>query len=213
MPRAGRVGYWRRHEDRSRPIPVPGQVGRRPAPAAQVRDTPGRRMSDTPGTPGADSATDRPRTVRLPAALGSPLGSRTRDSSAPVRTRRLRARGPERNTCMSTTTSALNAALDGLPAKPRVHELAKRSGASSREIIAALADRGVTVTSASSSVDRDTALAVLTELLGEPEPSPASTAPDQSPAIADAPAGAQAAVDSSAISPLFLPPQAPTSSS
>jgi ribonuclease E len=75
---------------------------------------------------------------------------------------------------MSTTTSPLAAALDGLPAKPRVHELAKRSGASSREIIAALADRGVTVTSASSSVDRDTALAVVPELLGEPETTAAS---------------------------------------
>src|SRR6478609_10499840 len=74
MPRAGRVGYWRRHEGRSRPIPVPGQVGRRPAPAAQVGDTPGRRMSDTPGTPGADSATDRPRPVRLPATPGRPPG-------------------------------------------------------------------------------------------------------------------------------------------
>ena len=114
---------------------------------------------------------------------------------------------------MSPTTSPLDAALDGLPAKPRVHELAKRSGASSREIIAALADRGVTVTSASSSVERDTALAVLTELLGEPEPSAApvpATEPSQS---TDSPDGTGASTDSSMTSPLFLPPQAPTRSS
>jgi len=115
---------------------------------------------------------------------------------------------------MSTTTSPLDAALDGLPAKPRVHELAKRSGASSREIIAALADRGLTVTSASSSVDRDTALAVLTELLGEPE----LTSPIvDGPAVADPPvAGSENTedpADPSVTSPLFLPPQAPTRSS
>ena len=119
---------------------------------------------------------------------------------------------------MSTTTSPRDAALDGLPAKPRVHELAKRSGASSREIITALADRGVTVTSASSSVDRDIALAVLTELLGEPGPAASDVAGSAvaDPAVdtsADSSGDTAAPADSAVTSPLFLPPQPPTRSS
>jgi ribonuclease E len=60
---------------------------------------------------------------------------------------------------------SLDAALDGLPAKVRVHDLAKRAGIGSKEMISALAGAGVSVGSASSSVDRDTAAAILTSLL------------------------------------------------
>lgn len=56
--------------------------------------------------------------------------------------------------------------IESLPAKPRVHGLAKVAGVASKEIIALLAERGVTVSSASSSVDRHLAVQLLTELLG-----------------------------------------------
>jgi ribonuclease E len=118
----------------------------------------------------------------------------------------------------TSSSASLAAALDGLPGKPRIHELAKRSGASSREIIALLADRGVTVVSASSSVDNATAVDLLTALLG----ADADAAPDapvgEGPAPEDlATAGSadvppavepEAAMDPAEI-PLFLPPQAP----
>ena len=67
--------------------------------------------------------------------------------------------------------SALEQALAALPAKPRVHELAKRSGLSSKEIIAALVERGVVVKAASSSVDHAVAVEVLTQLLAGDTPS------------------------------------------
>ncbi|WP_353650720.1 translation initiation factor IF-2 N-terminal domain-containing protein [Nakamurella sp. A5-74] len=82
--------------------------------------------------------------------------------------------------------SALEQALAALPAKPRVHELAKRTGLSSKEIIAALVERGVVVKAASSSVDHAVAVEVLTQLLtgdtpGTPAPGTSTPAvPDDS---------------------------------
>ncbi|GAA3858250.1 translation initiation factor IF-2 N-terminal domain-containing protein [Saccharothrix violaceirubra] len=55
--------------------------------------------------------------------------------------------------------------LADLPAKLRVHALAKLLGASSKDVVAALADLGETVRSAQSSVTRDLALKVAESLL------------------------------------------------
>ncbi len=63
----------------------------------------------------------------------------------------------------------LSTALADLPAKVRVHDLAKRAGTGSKEIIAGLALAGVSVGSASSSVDRDVATALLVALLSGPD--------------------------------------------
>ncbi|WP_029135649.1 translation initiation factor IF-2 N-terminal domain-containing protein [Nakamurella lactea] len=89
----------------------------------------------------------------------------------------------------TSANSALADALNDLPAKPRVHELAKRSGLSSKELVAALAERGIEVKSASSSVDRDAAVALLTALLGDDLPATAesTTGPEQPEEPAEAP--------------------------
>ena len=63
-------------------------------------------------------------------------------------------------------TPTLESALAGLPAKPRVHELSKRVGISNKELLAALADRGLTVSSASSSVPLAVAQDLIEALLG-----------------------------------------------
>ena len=65
-------------------------------------------------------------------------------------------------------TPTLETALAGLPAKPRVHELSKRIGISNKELLAALAARGLTITSASASVPQAVAQAVIQEMLGGP---------------------------------------------
>ncbi|MGH3629013.1 MAG: translation initiation factor IF-2 N-terminal domain-containing protein, partial [Sciscionella sp.] len=57
--------------------------------------------------------------------------------------------------------------LVGLPAKLRVHALAKLLGTSSKEVIAAITALGQTVKSAQSSVDRDTAIRVGEAVLGD----------------------------------------------
>ncbi len=63
-------------------------------------------------------------------------------------------------------TPTLDTALADLPAKPRVHELSKRIGISNKELIAALAERGLTITSASASVPRSVAEELISALLG-----------------------------------------------
>ena len=77
-------------------------------------------------------------------------------------------------------TPTLESALSGLPAKPRVHELSKRIGISNKELLAALADRGLTVSSASSSVPLAVAQELIESLLGgEPaDPADDSAMPD-----------------------------------
>jgi hypothetical protein len=47
-----------------------------------------------------------------------------------------------------------------------VHELSKRIGISNKELLAALAARGLTISSASASVPQAVAQAVIQELLG-----------------------------------------------
>ncbi len=161
-----------------------------------MRSAPDQPVRDTPQGAGAVSGSDRPTADRLAAALRFADPSFHRPLCGRVR---CAPGGRERNTRMSDDSS-LNAALEGLPAKPRVHELAKRSGASSKEIIAALAARGHTVTSASSTVEHAAAVAVLTSLLGGPD--------DEAP-VAPAPAVdvAEAAAADTFTAPLFLPPE------
>ncbi len=120
-------------------------------------------------------------------------------------------------------TPTLESALADLPAKPRVHELSKRIGISNKELLTALAERGLTIKSASSSVPPDVALEVIEALLS---PGTVGTAGQSSAddATADAGAGAGAEEQTSAerpdseparqhpdlptgTRPLFLPPE------
>jgi ribonuclease E len=57
-----------------------------------------------------------------------------------------------------------------LPSKLRVHALAKLLAVSSKEVIGALAELGIVVGSAQSSIDRETAMRALAVLLPDPEP-------------------------------------------
>ena len=71
----------------------------------------------------------------------------------------------------STATTADGADLAfSLPNKLRVHALAKLLSVSSKDIMAALAELGIAVRSAQSSIDRETALRALQVLLPDPEP-------------------------------------------
>jgi ribonuclease E len=110
-------------------------------------------------------------------------------------------------------TPTLESALSGLPAKPRVHELSKRIGISNKELLAALADRGLTVSSASSSVPLAVAQELIESLLGgqqadiaEPESGePAVLQTPAEPSAADIP-GDSPGQSGHEINPLFLPP-------
>ncbi len=111
----------------------------------------------------------------------------------------------------------LDAALAGLPARPRIHELAKRAGLSSKEIVSALADQGVAVKSAQSTIDHGAAVALLTSMIApeaatgaEPEEPPASAEADATPAAQpEPPAVAEAGDDAEAEQvPLFVAPAA-----
>jgi ribonuclease E len=117
-------------------------------------------------------------------------------------------------------TSTLETALAGLPAKPRVHELSKRIGISNKELISALAERGVEVKSASASVPLATAQELIGALLGgaavdsgsavdtagaESEQTTSTPEPDVSAAPADI-LGNTPGDSGHAINPLFLPP-------
>ncbi|MET3803863.1 ribonuclease E [Nakamurella sp. UYEF19] len=110
----------------------------------------------------------------------------------------------------SPTVVSLEQALVDLPAKLRVHELAKRAGLASKDLIAALAAAGVVVSSAASSVGAADATAVLTSLLSaEPDASPEPDA-----VAAPEPVDLRDAVEQAApeqdpgffAAPLFLPP-------
>ncbi|RIJ77117.1 Rne/Rng family ribonuclease [Nakamurella silvestris] len=72
----------------------------------------------------------------------------------------------------------LTAAAADLPPKLRVHELAKRAGLTSKEVLAALAAQGVVIGSSASSVTAETATDLLTSLQPAiPEPVAAAEAP------------------------------------
>jgi ribonuclease E len=71
----------------------------------------------------------------------------------------------------SATTATDRADLAvSLPSKLRVHALAKLLAVSSKEVIGALAELGIVVGSAQSSIDRETAMRALAVLLPDPEP-------------------------------------------
>ncbi|MGH3710894.1 MAG: translation initiation factor IF-2 N-terminal domain-containing protein [Pseudonocardiaceae bacterium] len=76
-------------------------------------------------------------------------------------------------TDVSATAASGGADLASLlPNKLRVHALAKHLSVSSKDVIAALADLGIAVSSAQSSIDRETALRALQMLLPDPAPDP-----------------------------------------
>ena len=85
-------------------------------------------------------------------------------------------------------TPTLESALADLPAKPRVHELSKRIGISNKELLTALAERGLTIKSASSSVPADVARELVEAFL-----SPGTAADAAADAAAETPADDQAA--------------------
>ncbi len=98
-------------------------------------------------------------------------------------------------------TLTLETALADLPAKLRVHELAKRLGATSKQMLAALNERGLPISSASASVPREVAILVIEQHLGNPEPGDEDDLPPT--------AGEVGAPDVPV--PLFLPPTDATS--
>ncbi|OLF08805.1 ribonuclease E/G [Actinophytocola xinjiangensis] len=105
------------------------------------------------------------------------------------------------------TTTSISAALAELPARIRVHALAKLLGRSSRDVLTAVSDLGGDGRSAQSSIDRDTALRVAEAfgLVEQPEPEPE---PEQAPAAEPTRRVPPTPVFASA-SPLFLPPEPP----
>ncbi len=118
-------------------------------------------------------------------------------------------------------TPTLESALAALPAKPRVHELAKLVGLSNKDLLSTLSDRGLTLRSPSASVPAATAREVIDSLLGGPTVSaptvsaptvsaptvsaPTDSAPDAEPAAPTPPIDQSPAAD--LINPLFLPPE------
>ncbi len=107
----------------------------------------------------------------------------------------------------------LERTLADLPAKLRVHELAKRAGLGSKEVIAALAEAGVVVSSAASSVAGGDARALLTALLSGNDLSgndvdPAAQLPVEVPAASAPPVAPVSALPDPGFfaAPLFLPP-------
>ncbi|MBM9468069.1 ribonuclease E/G [Nakamurella leprariae] len=104
---------------------------------------------------------------------------------------------------------ALTAALDALPARPRVHQLAKLAGLTSKQVQALLTEQGHAAGSAQSAVDRDVAVQVLTERLSGADTAAAAEAP-----AAETPATEEPATEvpdetaPAAAGPLFLAPEA-----
>src|ERR1044072_656695 len=94
---------------------------------------------------------------------------------------------PAGNTGGDTTTT-VSAALAELPARIRIHALAKLLGRNSREVLAAVTDAGVTGRSVQSSIDKDVALKVA-ESFGVQAGEPA--AEDEAAPAAAQPAGRQ----------------------
>ncbi|MGH3876470.1 MAG: translation initiation factor IF-2 N-terminal domain-containing protein, partial [Actinophytocola sp.] len=106
-------------------------------------------------------------------------------------------------------TAAISAALAELPARIRIHALAKLLGRNSREVLAAVTEAGVTGRSVQSSIDKEVALKVA-ESFGVPAASaeeesatePAKASAQSARAIPPTPVFASAA-------PLFRPPEPP----
>ncbi|MGH3611097.1 MAG: translation initiation factor IF-2 N-terminal domain-containing protein [Pseudonocardia sp.] len=99
-------------------------------------------------------------------------------------------------------------ALDDLPAKMRVHALARLLALPSRDVLAALADLGLEARSAQSSIDRKTAEQVVSALLPGATANPESPEPETSGlgAPASAPSPEPTPVAAAPLAPLFAPP-------
>ncbi|SDY14984.1 ribonuclease E [Amycolatopsis xylanica] len=122
---------------------------------------------------------------------------------------------PAENTGGNTATSTTGP-LDGLPARIRVHALAKLLDSNSRELLTKLAELGESVRSAQSSVSRDVAikLAESLGLAGEPEAEVTPVAepepvvePEPEPEPAPKRRVAAHVPVFAAPSPIFLPPE------
>jgi ribonuclease E len=103
----------------------------------------------------------------------------------------------------STTTSGSDQLAGELPAKLRVHALAKQLGMSSKDVLAALAEVGSPAKSAQASIDRETALRAAAVLLPDPSEPGGDTAED----IEDGALAAPLAPVFAAPQPLFLAPE------
>ncbi len=106
--------------------------------------------TEHPAQPQAEPPTERPRVTAEPWAPTFLAAVQAPPSGVPE---------PIVNERLAT-------ALAGLPARSRVHELAKRAGISAREMIATLADRGVEVKSANSVIAKQVGEEALMALLG-----------------------------------------------
>ncbi|MGH3757291.1 translation initiation factor IF-2 N-terminal domain-containing protein [Actinophytocola sp.] len=105
------------------------------------------------------------------------------------------------------TTTTISAALADLPARIRIHALAKLLGRNSREVLAVVTEAGVTGRSVQSSIDKEVALKVAESFgvpaeSGEPVTEQRAEAPGQPPArqVPPTPVFASAA-------PVFRPPE------
>jgi len=111
-----------------------------------------------------------------------------------------------------TSMTAAPAGADlaaSLPDRVRVHALAKLLSVSSKEVMAALSELGITIRSAQSSIDRETALRALQVLLPDPESDAVETEPIdlQTEEVDDRGVpGVSLAPVFNAAAPVFLPP-------
>jgi ribonuclease E len=116
---------------------------------------------------------------------------------------------PAENTGGNTVASSTGS-LDGLPARIRVHALAKLLGSNSRDLLVKLTELGESTRSAQSSVSRDVALR-LAEALGLGGREPAAVAPETETAeVAEAPvvvAEPEPAVEEAPAEPVVEEPQ------
>ncbi len=116
--------------------------------------------------------------------------------------------GGRPDTSMTTAPAGVGLAAS-LPDKVRVHALAKLLSVSSKEVMAALTELGISIRSAQSSIDRETALRALQVLLPDPESDAVETEQIdlQLEEVEDrGAAGVSLAPVFNAAAPVFLPP-------
>ena len=119
-----------------------------------------------------------------------------------------------RTDASATTPTGRADLADSLPSKLRVHALAKLLAVSSKEVIGALAELGIVVGSAQSSIDRETAMRALAVLLPDPEPDlteideVAQQSAPETPLLPVSTSPAPPAVFNAAV-PVFLSPTPP----
>jgi ribonuclease E len=111
-----------------------------------------------------------------------------------------------RTTVSETTTSDRADLAFSLPNKLRLHALAKLLSVSSKDVMAALAELGIAVRSAQSSIDRETAMRALQVLLPDPGPDPTEIDPTEIDAVAQQSAPEIPLMPSHSPAPVFLSP-------